>query len=100
MFRNTEISMKSIQDISKQMDRQKRMLEAELSATREAQQVQEIEQSVSWLNLLLYVLSFAWFVCSDDICTFVAEQEARLALQRLEDTVSKLQTMSVPAMQR
>jgi len=71
VFRNTEISMKSIQDISKQVDRQKRMLEAEISATREAQQVVEIEQS-----------------------------DGRLALQRLEDTVSKLQSMSVPAMQR
>ena len=41
--------MKSIQDISKQMDRQKRMIEAELSTFREAHQVYEIEQSVSHL---------------------------------------------------
>jgi hypothetical protein len=39
--------MKSMQDLSKHVDRQRRVLEAEVAAIREAHQVQEIEQSVS-----------------------------------------------------
>jgi hypothetical protein len=47
VFRNTEVSMKSLHDLSKQADRHRRTGEADLAAVREAHQVLEIEQSVS-----------------------------------------------------
>lgn len=71
VVRNTEISMKTIDDLSKQLERSKRVLESDQSALRESSQVLEIEQS-----------------------------EFRQALRKLDDAVSKLQTVVVPSIQR
>lgn len=65
VFRNTEVSMKSIHDLSKQADRQRRLGESELSAVREGQQVLEIEQAVRVddKSLIFFFVLLQIFVC-------------------------------------